>query len=377
MIITTSHATIINGHIYEVPANTIVESLKLLNKPFIFVRHSMNGDFNSQVFKHDGSSISRENLIPFTIKISFLRYLSEIIFTVIYFLRKFHRKSDIEIFFGVDPLNTVSGLILRRLGVVKKVVFYSVDYSKNRFENKLLNFLYQKLDNICTLNSDEVWSVSTRIVDLRRKMGLEDNKNIYIPNVPSDEYKKYLNNKKDKLCMVTLGIIGSQLEFTKVFITIKKLKKDYPNIKFKIIGSGSMVDYYKKQCEEIGVQDNVIFMGTLEHNKALEEISKSGIGLALYNGSWSFNYYGDSMKCREYFCFGLPVLTTDTHSTVEDILSNRVGLVVGTDVENYVSEIENIFKNYEDFSKNSYDLAVVYDDIHLDNLKRLCSQNNE
>lgn len=377
MIVTTSHATIINGHIYEVPANTIVESLKLLNKPFMFVRHSMNGDFNSEVFKHDGSSVSHENLIPFPIKISFLRYFFEIFFTVIYFLRKFHRKRNIDVFFGVDPLNTISGLILRRLGVVKKVIFYSVDYSKNRFKNKLLNFLYQKLDTTCTLNSDEVWSVSTRIVDLRRKMGLEDRKNIYIPNVPSDEYKKYLSNKKDKLCMVTLGIIGSQLEFTKVFITIKKLKKDYPNIKLKIIGSGPMVDYYKNQCEDMGIQDSVIFMGTLEHNEALEEISKSGIGLALYNGSWSFNYYGDSMKCREYFCFGLPVLTTDTHSTVEDILSNRVGLVVGTDVENYVSEIKNIFKNYEDFSKNSYDLARVYDDIHLHNLKRLCSRNNE
>jgi len=208
-------------------------------------------------------------------------------------------------------------------------------------------------------------------------MGLEDSKNIYIPNVPSDEYKKYLNNKKDRLCMVTLGIIGSQLEFTKVFITIKKLKKDYPNIKFKIIGSGPMVDYYKKQCEEMGIQDSIIFMGTLGHTEALEEISKSGIGLALYNGSWSFNYYGDSMKCREYFCFGLPVLTTDTHSTVEDILSNRVGLVVGTDVENYVSEIKSILKNYENLSKNSYDLARVYDDVHLDNLKRLCSHNNE
>ncbi|HPD73698.1 MAG TPA: glycosyltransferase [bacterium] len=377
MIVTTSHATIINGHIYEVPANTLVESLKLLNKPFIFVRHSMNGDFNSEVFKHDGSIVSHENLIPFPIKISFLRYFFEIFFTIIYFLRKFHRKINIEVFFGVDPLNTVSGLILRRLRVVKKVIFYSVDYSKNRFENKLLNFLYQKLDTTCTLNSDEVWSVSTRIVDLRRKMGLEDRKNVYIPNVPSDEYKKYLNNKKDRLCMVTLGIIGSQLEFTKVFITIKKLKKDYPNIKFKIIGSGPMVDYYKKQCEEMGIQDSIIFMGTLGHTEALEEISKSGIGLALYNGSWSFNYYGDSMKCREYFCFGLPVLTTDTHSTVEDILSNRVGLVVGTDVENYVSEIKSILKNYENLSKNSYDLARVYDDVHLDNLKRLCSHNNE
>ncbi len=374
MIVTTSHATIINGHVYEVPANTIVESLKLLNKPFIFIRHSMNGDFNSMVFKYDGSSISHENLIPFTIKISFLRYFFEIFFTVMYFLRKFYKKSNIEVFFGVDPLNTVSGLILRRLRVVKKVIFYSVDYSKNRFDNKLQNFLYQKLDATCTLNSDEVWSVSTRIVGLRRKMGLEDSKNIYIPNVPSDEYKKYLNNKKDKLCMVTLGIIGSQLEFTKVFITIKKLKKDYPNIKFKIIGSGPMVDYYKKQCEEMGIQDSVIFMGTLGHNEALEEISKSGIGLALYNGSWSFNYYGDSMKCREYFCFGLPVLTTDTHSTVEDIKNNESGLVVDKKIEDYVCEVKKILENYDEFSKNSYELARNYDGVHMKNLIRVCDR---
>ena len=109
----------------------------------------------------------------------------------------------------------------------------------------------------------------------------------------------------------------------------------------------------------------------MSHENALNEISRSGVGLALYNGKWNFNYYGDSMKCREYFCFGLPVITTDTHSTVEEINSYSVGIVCKMDKESYKTALINIFENYMLYSRNSYALADKYKNVHKNILDEL------
>lgn len=375
MIVTTSHATIVNNEIHEVPANTLVENLRLMKKPFVFLRHSMEGNFKSRayIYNEEGDVLC-EDIIPLSIRISFLRYILEILFSIVYLVRKYGAKKKIKVYFGVDPLNTVTGIILKKTGVVDKVVFYSSDYTETRFNNKIINFLYQKIDSFCTSNSDEVWSVSTRIVDLRSKMGLDDKKNIFVPNVPSDEYKKYLDNKKDKMCLVTLGILGKQLDFYGIFKALKTLKIDYPDIKFKIIGSGPEEDNYKKIVKEYDLENIVIFKGQKNHEQALNEISTSGIGLALYNGSWSFNYYGDSMKCREYFCFGLPVLTTDTHSTVDDIKEYNAGIVTEMTPDDYRKSIIKLLLNYNQYSENSYKISRMYDGVHEKNIKRLLSE---
>lgn len=375
MIVTTSHAALRDGYIQEAPANTIVESLKIMKTPFIFIRHSINGTLKSKAHIYESNRCEERILLPFPIKISILRYLLEILSTINFFIFGVGRREEVDVFIGVDPLNAITGLILKKLKIANKVIFYSVDFSDTRFKNKFINFIYFKIDDYCMKNADEVWSVSSRIVNLRKSKGLENSRNIFVPNVPSDEYKKYVKNCKDKLCMITLGKIDTQLEYSKVFTTIRKMKKKYPNIKFKIVGSGPLEALCKNQCRDLGIEKNVIFMGNLKHGRALEEISKSGIGVALYSGieSWSFNYYGDSMKCREYFCFGLPVLTTDTHSTVDDIRNHKAGLIVENEEKDYVSELEDIIENYDKFSKNSYNLARIYNGVHLDNLKRVCT----
>jgi glycosyltransferase involved in cell wall biosynthesis len=139
----------------------------------------------------------------------------------------------------------------------------------------------------------------------------------------------------------------------------------------KIIGNGPMESEYKEYVKNNGLEENIKFFGHLDHGMALEEISKSGIGLALYNGNWNFNYYGDSMKCREYFCFGLPVITTDTHSTVDDIRRGGAGIVCAMDSDSYSRAITSILENYDYYSNNSKKLSECYVGLHAKILDRI------
>lgn len=371
MIFISTHATLIDGKIYESPSNTLIEILKKNKEDFFFLRHSMDGKLPSIVYEYEKGDLIKEKKLFVLSRIAPLRYLTEILSSFLFFL--FLDKTKKIIYIGADPLNAFTGVLLKKIGKIKKVIFYTADYSKERFKNKVLNFFYHAIDRFCVKNSDQVWNVSSRIVKIRKEQKLSDDKNIFVPNVPSSEYEKYLNkNKKEKYHLISLGIIGEQLDYLGIFEAISDLKNQYPQIILKIIGNGPKENEYKNYVEKHELNDYIKFLGYLNHERALEEISKSGIGLALYNGKWSFNYFGDSMKCREYFCFGLPVITTNTHSTIDDIIEFKAGIVCPMNKDEYKKAISEIMEKYDKFSESSFELARKYNNIHsklLDNLK--------
>mgnify|MGYP001570130633 CR=1 FL=1 len=361
MIITTSHASLVNGKIVEAPANTVVEILSAKKTPFVFIRHSMEGRRTSTVYDYDNGCLVREYRLP-VLRWSILRYITEVIATTsVMFFRRFSRPL---VFIGVDPLNALAGILLRKLGKVQHAVFYCADYTKQRFANRWLNAAYHTLDRWCARHADVVWSVSTRIVNERKTMGLPDNKNVFVPNIPSSAYEPFVGNPRNSQRLITLGVLGDQLDFIGIIAAVEVLAKEMPQLTLAIIGTGPKEEELKQEVLRRHLENRIQFLGYLTHDRALEEISKSGIGLALYNGNWSFNYYGDSMKCREYFCFGLPVITTDTHSTVEDIRAENAGVVCDMKPEAYVHAIRTILSNYETYSRHALACAKKHENVH-------------
>lgn len=81
----------------------------------------------------------------------------------------FLKKEKYDLFIGVDSLNCLGGLFLKKLGKVRKVIFYSIDFVPIRFDNKFLNRTYHAIENYCVTHSDEVWNVSPRIAEGREK----------------------------------------------------------------------------------------------------------------------------------------------------------------------------------------------------------------
>lgn len=365
----SSHVALINGKEYDGIGNALLEVLPDITDSFIFVKHSMDGKMPSFVINYDKIGEASRRKIPVISRIGPLRYLTEVLSTIYYFCVK--EKTDIYI--GIDPLNALAGIILRKIGKVSKAVFYTADYSTKRFDNKILNQIYHKIDAYCVKNADEVWSVSSRIVDVRRKMGLDDEKNIFLPNVPPTKFDVYRSLEHNKHTLVTSGIIDKQLDFENTFKAIAELKEEYPDIRLQIFGNGPEEGKLKTLAEELRISDRINFMGKKPLGEMLEYVAKAGVGLALYTGVWGFNEYGDSTKCREYFNFGLPVITTDTHSTVSDLKSFHAGIVAEMDVNAYAEAISNILLAYDDYSKASAQLGSWYSGAHKRTLNRLLS----
>ena len=361
MLVITTHAWLIWWKIYEWIWDRMLEILIAKKQDFLFLRHSIDGNLPSTLYTFIWGKPEKEQKL-FHIRFSLFRYIVEFFSTV--FLLWFSALK-VDTFIGVDPLNAIAWIWLRRFGRVGKVIFYTADYSKDRFQNKTLNFVYHFIDRFCVKNADRVWSVSRRITDIRKDMELSDEKNIFVPNVPSEGYKDHLHIAKKEHSLITLGAISEQLDFENLFLAIRKLSAEYPDILLKIVWNGPKEEEYKRRVRDLKIERNVTFIGYLPHSQALAEIASSQIGLALYNGNWNFNYYGDSMKCREYFCFGLPVLTTNTHSTVSDIQKYKAGVVCEEMSDSlYYKAIREILDHYEDYAKNSRELGIKYEGIH-------------
>ena len=137
-------------------------------KELLFIGHPLIIDetksFREIIIK--GSVISKR-YFPLRAKHSFLNYFPEFCLSLFWVLS---RKKKYNLFIGVDGLNAFVGIILRKLGRVNKVVFYTIDYVPIRFPNKFFNRFYHWLDKFCLKNADETWNVSPRIAEGREKI---------------------------------------------------------------------------------------------------------------------------------------------------------------------------------------------------------------
>lgn len=366
MIVLCGHAALIKGKIHEAPVNNFLDDLIALDEDVLFVRNYMNGESASEFSLYrDGNIVSEGALKTSSLKSS-IRYFQEIIHNFLFF----YNKGELDAYIGVDPLNCFTGLLLRLFRRTKKVIFVTADYSKKRFDNPILNFFYHSLDRLCVSFSDEVWSVSQRIHHIREKMGLASKKNVYVPNVPSSTVSGFKNHYKNKYKIVTVGSLTENIDYLDFFRALKR--PELIKYTLTVIGTGPREKELKEFVSDLELVDRVEFTGRLKLEEVFEILSKSGIGLALYNSKWGFNYYGDSMKCREYFSFGIPVITTDTHSTVEDIRKYNAGVVLSTtSPEKYARAVVKIEKNIDFFSANAIELHNDYEFARLDKLREL------
>lgn len=265
-----------------------------------------------------------------------------------------------SLFIGIDPLNALSGIILRKLGLVKKTVFYCVDYTPTRFKNIILNKIYLWIDKLCALGSDEVWNVSLRIVKLRQEQCILKEKIKYVPNSPKFSDCPRLPEKeinRNQIVMVT-GQTHS-LVMDLVLESFAKVSRKIPNLHLKIIGT-----------EKTRSQKNVEFMGQLENAKLLEVVSQSRIALAIYvfSNKYSWIYYGDSKKTREYLACGIPVIITDVVGTSVDVEKYESGIVVRFNKDDLIKAIEKLIINKKFWKKcrtNAIKLGRDFDIIKI------------
>ena len=62
---------------------------------------------------------------------------------------KILQKKTYKLFVGADNVSALVGIILKKLGRVEKVAYWTLDYRPVRFENRVMNTVFHWLDRFC------------------------------------------------------------------------------------------------------------------------------------------------------------------------------------------------------------------------------------
>lgn len=347
-----THTQYQDHHPLHGPADTLLEFLnKAFSAKILYIRHPIQKGEPS-VLEIRAGNISRHfKTSPFLNNApDILRYILDLFITISWVCRR----NSLKVVIAVDPLNFAYAYVLKLLGKTDKLIYYSVDYAHQRFRNSFLNRMYHRLDLMAVRKADLVWNACTKIKDIRSGQGLEDSKNIYLPNMPALKDFK-LCKEADPFSLVNIFSNHKQIDLDIMFGALSRLTPLYPKVVLKLIGRGKFAQDIAAGIKEKDLLTHIKFLDIATHSLALQEVGSSMIGLECNTQTLPWNAFREPLKVMEYLALGLPVVSKPGHAMAEEILREKMGFIV-TNGDELFKAVDSLFSNpglYNEFRKNA------------------------
>lgn len=259
-----------------------------------------------------------------------------------------------DMFVGLESINAIGGIILRKLGKVKTVCYYCSDYSPQRFSSPYLNNLYLWLDRFAAAHCDYIWDVSLAMQPARIKAGLNPQKSAPVIYVPNALFKEQIDSlplsNRDSQSIVFMGTLGLENGPDLAIESFQIVLKKYPKAILHIIGGGGKgfeAEYLNNLARKLKVEKNVVFHGFISDVKKVSEVIKHfQIALAPYKMiKGSIRLYGDATKIRQYLAAGLPIITTEVPPLGKVAQKAGAALIVKDTKEDIAKAIISLLNN--------------------------------
>lgn len=266
------------------------------------------------------------------------------------------QKEKFSFYIGINPLNCMVGLFFRKIGKVKKIIFYAIDFTPKRFANSFLNSLYHKMEAYCVIHSDEVWNVSPKIAEGREKFLNISSKKYPQKVVPIGVWygkiRKIPFSKIKKHQIVFLGHLLKKQGVQMVLSAIPDIIKYIPKLKFIIIGGGEYEKDLKELTEKLHIGGYVEFKGWIKDRNTIDAIlGVSALAVAVYEPEedrlYNFTYYADSTKIKDYLAHGLPIVLTNVPYNAHELEKMKCGIVVAYQREKISQAIISLLRDPE------------------------------
>ncbi len=314
------------------------------------------------IYRNGEPAGARKSLFGFS-RPEIISYIKDFFYSLFYGL---FFCSGSDILFCGDNLLSVSGNMLKTFGLVKKTVYYMIDYTPARYKNRFINGLYYFLDRTASYGSDAVWPLCERTIGGRFDDGrlAEDRVKWYA--VPYGNHSAGTAGKlrHDMNSIVYMGGIEKN-KGAELIIEIGKFLRDKNSgIRLTVIGGGTGVKEFREKLTAHGLENVIDYKGYIEKfDDVLDILIKCGIAIAPYYpfDKNSFTYYADPGKIKTYLGAGLPIVLTAVPPIYRTIEENGAGLISEYDAASFGKKIIEIRENYGSFEKNAMTLGRRYD----------------
>lgn len=262
-------------------------------------------------------------------------------------------KMKYDLFIGLESINTLAGVLLKKLGFVKNVVYYVSDFSLQRYHILMLNRLYLFLDRLAFTYSDFVWDVSPAMMTARVKAGLKPEglkPSIYVPiALFPNQVSSRPSAKIIPASLVYVGVLGRENGPDLAIHALKKVLRTIAQAQLHIFTNGQDMETQNLRdlTDRLGIHDKVFFHGLISNQTELiKDIEQFMVGLAPYRAlPGSARWWGDATRIRLYLAAGLPVVTTHVPPMGQELKQEKSGLVVKDSAEKIAQAIISLLKN--------------------------------
>lgn len=257
-----------------------------------------------------------------------------------------------DFFIGFEAINALAGIIMKRLGKIKNVIYYVSDYSPHRYRNPFMNWLYLWLDRMAAMHADIIWDVSPSMQPARIFSGLVEKKSAPVIRVPNALYPAHIGQLPEKEIemhsLVFLGTLGEENGPGLAVEAISLLTHEFPDIRLHIIGGPlTEVERLREKVCLWHLEKYVMLHGFMSNRKNIYTMIRHfAVALAPYRAiPGSVRWYGDATKIRSYMAAGLPTVTTQVPPLGKEIAAARAGLIVSDTADGIASGVRRIFRN--------------------------------
>ncbi|MFC1947591.1 glycosyltransferase [Chloroflexota bacterium] len=292
-------------------------------------------------------------------------------------LSVFRLRTKYDLFIAIDSPYPFSGLILRKLRLVKKVFSIIGDHFPPQQRMQLSTFFswfYGYADELAQNYSEVVWYFTTRLIDINRNEGVIKNESVprlVVPIGIDMEMKR--DESESNIERNSIGYIGrlnEEIGMELVLEAMGDIVNAVPGMTLKIIGSGDNEQALKTMVHEKGLDDNVVFYGFMaDRDKAKKILSRCAVSVAPYVPGVAYSIqYTDPAKVKEYIECGTPVIMTKVPELAIEINEKKAGFAVDYDREEIARVMLKLLtddKLWHEYRNNISHLAARYDYIKL------------
>lgn len=340
-----------------------VDGLLFVAHPLLFIPSNFKKSSYWQFYK--GGEKTKEGKAFHWILPEYILYLKDVFYSFFWVITKI---GNTDIFFGVNNINAFVGVLLKKLGFTKKVIFYCIDYVPKRFSSPLINSVYHRIDKWAVEESDATWNLSPRMEEGRnKKWGKVLGYQITVPiGAWYDRIQAQRATKINPHEIIYVGTIIEKQGLDMCIEAVRVLKESIKDIQLTIIGSGPYENNIKGLVKRYKLERYIHFLGYLDSHEDVERrLSEASLAVALYNPQKDmFTYYADPTKVKTYLACGLPVLITDIPYIAKHAEIAGCAIIVDYTLSDVTEKIEQFFKDkkrIEQYRMNALMFAKQYD----------------
>lgn len=360
VVVTHTFATGHGQHL-EVFLKDKVSFLLFIGHPFSYAK-----DTRSFYHLYVGGKLVREHKSIDWPLPEMLRYVKDTIYTFFWVLLY---SPKLHLYFAANNLNAFSGVWLRRLGKVERVLFYTIDYVPQRFDNWLMNEIYHAIDRFCVKNCDVVWNLSPAMAEGRENRGVSPKyraKQVVVPTGTDVSNDSSQPSNIDKNKIVFMGHLRPRQGVESLIRAMPNILKEVSEARLLIIGTGPLEEGLKWEVKRLGLDGHVEFTGYIKDYKdMLRRLAECGLAVAPYvDDDKTFTRYSDPGKPKDYTAVGLPVIITKVPQVAWEIEKSGAGIAISDDITQLASSVVSILKkdnrDYQVLRKNALSFAINY-----------------